>query len=425
MNAIAESGAANTVGSDAMDSKTRHLTLDALRGFGVMGILAMNITAFSMPFMAYFNPTIYGGASGIDLASWFFSFVLVDGKMRGLFSLLFGASMMLIISRAADKGESPAKVHYSRMFWLALFGLCHFFFIWLGDILFLYASVGSIAFAFRKWDAKQLLKWGLIIYIVGTLAYTALMSGMLFAQHMANEPGASAKTVQDYRAMIEPFSPAKAQEEIARYRGSYSQIVMHKVEKQALEPLMMAAQAFVETFPLMLIGMALLKSGFITGQADPGRYRSWARNGILVGGLLTALIAWVQYRSGFDPLLVFNAQIAWNGLPRLMMTLGYLSALILIIQRFSQSGFIIRVAAAGRAAFSNYLGTSIVMTTIFYGYGLGLYGHVGRATLWLFVIGAWIAMLFWSKPWLERFAYGPFEWLWRSVARMKLQPMRK
>jgi uncharacterized protein len=84
-----------------------------------------------------------------------------------------------------------------------------------------------------------------------------------------------------------------------------------------------------------------------------------------------------------------------------------------------------RVAAAGRAAFSNYLGTSIVMTTIFYGYGLGHFNEVGRAQLWLFVIGAWIAMLLWSKPWLDRFNYGPFEWLWRSLARWRLQPLKR
>ncbi|MFN2258969.1 MAG: DUF418 domain-containing protein, partial [Parasphingopyxis sp.] len=78
-----------------------------------------------------------------------------------------------------------------------------------------------------------------------------------------------------------------------------------------------------------------------------------------------------------------------------------------------------------RAAFTNYLGTSIVMTTIFYGYGLGLYGEVGRIELYLFVLGAWALMLLWSKPWLDRFRFGPLEWLWRSLARMELQPMRK
>ena len=84
-----------------------------------------------------------------------------------------------------------------------------------------------------------------------------------------------------------------------------------------------------------------------------------------------------------------------------------------------------RVAAAGRMAFSNYLGTSIAMTTIFYGYGLGLFGDVGRWALYLVCIGMWAVMLLWSKPWLDRFRYGPLEWLWRSLARGKLQPMRQ
>lgn len=84
-----------------------------------------------------------------------------------------------------------------------------------------------------------------------------------------------------------------------------------------------------------------------------------------------------------------------------------------------------RVAAAGRAAFTNYLGTSIIMTFLFYGYGLGLFGEVSRAACYLFVIGAWALMLLWSKPWLDRFAYGPMEWLWRSLARGQLQPISR
>jgi uncharacterized protein len=108
-----------------------------------------------------------------------------------------------------------------------------------------------------------------------------------------------------------------------------------------------------------------------------------------------------------------------------MLTIAYAALLILLIRRFAAHHLIERVAAAGRAAFTNYLATSIVMTTIFYGYGLGLYGHVSRPQLWFFVIGAWVVMLLWSQPWLQRFHYGPLEWLWRSLARWKFQPMQK
>jgi uncharacterized protein len=108
-----------------------------------------------------------------------------------------------------------------------------------------------------------------------------------------------------------------------------------------------------------------------------------------------------------------------------MMTIAYAALLVLLIQRARSSGWVGRVAATGRAAFSNYLGTSIVMTTLFYGYGVGLFGDVGRWPLYLVCIGAWGLMLLWSKPWLDRFHYGPLEWLWRSLARGSAQPMRR
>src|SRR5690606_9717683 len=138
-------------------ASARYLELDGLRGFAVMGILAMNIVTFGMPEMAYISPEIFGGAEPGDLAAWLAAFVLFDGKMRGLFSLLFGASMMLTIARTEQSGADPAKVHYSRMGWLAVFGLAHFYFVWWGDILFLYAVSGAIAFLFRDKEPRNLI----------------------------------------------------------------------------------------------------------------------------------------------------------------------------------------------------------------------------------------------------------------------------
>src|SRR3546814_11868070 len=107
------------------------------------------------------------------------------------------------------------------------------------------------------------------------------------------------------------------------------------------------------------------------------------------------------------------------------MTVGWAALSMLLIRTRASASVRVRLAAAGRMAFTNYLTTSIVMTSIFYGYGLGLFGSVGRAALYLFCLGMWAAMLLWSKPWLDRFHYGPFEWLWRSLARAQRQPMRR
>ncbi|NJM51736.1 MAG: hypothetical protein HC843_13435 [Sphingomonadales bacterium] len=131
------------------DSLERYDSLDFLRGCAVMGILAMNITAFAMPETAYINPAAYGGADSGNIAAWLFGFLFFDGKMRGLFSLLFGASMMVIIIRATNRGEDAGKGHFTRMLWLVLFGLAHFFLIWWGDILFRYAATGAAAYLFH------------------------------------------------------------------------------------------------------------------------------------------------------------------------------------------------------------------------------------------------------------------------------------
>jgi uncharacterized protein len=407
------------------DHSVRHLSLDALRGFAVMGILAMNIAAFNMPFMAYLSPAVYGGDTGVDLLSWFVSYIIFDGKMRGLFSLLFGASMMLIAERAEAKGESPVKVHYARMFWLALFGLAHFFFIWFGDILFLYASVGCIAFLFRKWQPRRLIKWALIFFSLGFLLFSAATGGMLYRQYQASQPDATAKQIKDYEKIIknDDFTSVGTNKEIALYRSGYAKIVSHKLRKEWSEPFAGILQSIFETLPLMMIGMALLKNGFLLGQLDRQRYRTWALYGIGGGAVFGAIAVYGQYASGFNPVMVINTQMSWMAFPRLLMTMGYAAGLILLVQRLAGTGFLARVVATGQAAFTNYLGTSIIMTTLFYGYGLGLYGSVGRAQLWFFVFGAWALMLLWSKPWLERYRYGPLEWLWRSLARMKLQPL--
>ena len=132
-----------------------------------MGILAMNIAAFALPFAAYSNPVAGGPVSGIDLGTWFFNFVLIDSKMRGLFSMLFGASTLLVIESAASGNRSAAGAHYSRMIWLGIFGLLHFYLIWFGDILFLYAMCGLLLFAFRNLSVKALTIWAIAFFVVG------------------------------------------------------------------------------------------------------------------------------------------------------------------------------------------------------------------------------------------------------------------
>jgi uncharacterized protein len=403
----------------------RIISLDALRGFAVMGILAMNIIAFAMPEWAYISPKAYGGDTVADHASWFFSFVFIDGKMRGLFSLLFGASMILIIERAEANGESAAKVHYTRMFWLAIFGLLHYFFIWFGDILFLYAAIGSIAFLCRKWLPNMLIKWALILYGLGCAHFILQLGGLQYLQMMASIPGADPVTIKQFQDIInDPDFNLDSVKELALHRGPYGALVVSRFADW-VSPFIGIAQSLPETLPLMMIGMAMKKNGFLAGDWTRAEYARWAERLLIPGLALNALAGISILISGYNLVDTLAAFLAWSSIPRLMVTIGYTALLIIIVQRFAGSCFISRVSAAGQAAFTNYLGTSIVMTTLFYGYGLGLFGYVSRIQLWPFVLGAWAVMLLWPKPWLKRFRYGPLEWLWRSLARGSLQQMRR
>lgn len=400
-------------------------TLDIVRGIAVMGILAMNIIAFAMPQPAYQNPAAYGGSEGLDLAVWWFNFVLVDGKMRGLFSLLFGASLLLVIERAAAKGESPASVHYRRMAWLFVFGLLHFFFIWWGDILYQYALIGSIAFLFRGKTVKSLVKWA-----VGFLIVQALLMGLLSLSYLTigaqvAAPGASPELVAQWGEMTKgfgPLPPAALAEDLSTYGGDYAGIFAHRAGEFRF---MIFGFFFfaLETLAYMLIGMAALKSGFLTGAWEKRRYLRWMVVGYAISVPLYMLLAFWLAGSNFNIATVAAANMGATVPIRPVMIIAH-AALIILLTR--QGGALVdRIAAAGRAAFTNYLGTSIIVSSLFYGYGGGLYGELSRAECYLVVIGMWAVMLLWSKPWLDRYRYGPFEWLWRSLARWQRQPMRK
>lgn len=405
----------------------RYESLDAIRGVAVMGILAMNIVAFALPFAAYSNPVAGGPVSGLDLGTWFFNFVLIDSKMRGLFSMLFGASTLLVIESAASSNRSAAGAHYARMVWLAIFGLIHFYLIWFGDILFLYAMCGLLLFAFRGLSVKALTIWAVAFLIVGIgffafgWAAMALTEAGRMPAEMATEMNAG---LADMNAEMGPGAASYARE-MAIYLGDYASIVAHRTGDMLTEPLTMLLMFLWETMGLMLIGMALFKSRMLTGEWEPARYRKWALRCFLIGIPPLVALALYQERSGFSAVSTFGASLALSAPFDIVITIGWAALIMWLIKVKANDAIHARLAATGRMAFTNYLTTSIVMTTIFYGYGLGLFGSIGRTALYLFCFGMWAAMLLWSKPWLDRFHYGPLEWLWRSLSRWQLQPMRK
>jgi uncharacterized protein len=403
----------------------RILTLDAVRGFAVCGILVMNIVSMGMPGYAYVDPNYYGGAHGADLAAWALAYIFADGKMRGLFTMLFGASLLLITDAAEDRGSSPARIHYARIFWLFVFGMLHAWFVWYGDILVEYAICGAIAFIGRKWQPSALIFAALCLIAFDAAHSLIQWHDMNVLRSLAGGPNPPADAVREWHKVLAQTVPSQAVigEELRLYHGSIADAFAARVPMTTMFQTVFLPSFMPGTLGFIFLGMALYRLGFWTSRWPKQAYR-WiiASGGVAVLLYLPLTRAIVAYK--FDPAFLPLAD-ALTLLLRPFLALAYASALILMMEARIANWLTSRLAAAGRMAFSNYLGTSLVMTTIFYGYGFGLFGELHRAQLYLLVLGQWVLILGWSQPWLRHFRYGPFEYVWRSLSRGHLVSFRQ
>jgi uncharacterized protein len=409
--------------SQNITNDTRYQSIDAVRGFAVLGILLMNIVGMGMPAFAYIDPTYYGGSHGADLWTWAINNVLTDGKMRGLFTILFGASTVLIAQRAEDGKPGPLETHYRRMFWLFVFGMVHAYLFWWGDILVCYALAGLFIFPVRKLDPKVLIALGATV-LVALLAYNAIQDAHIVALHAAAiAPGASAAAIQAWKeASVTVVLPQELKaQQIAGFGGGFVDALKSRAQMALFLQLMLNPTDYMpEAVGNMLVGMGLFRLGYFTLGWSTRAYLALIAFGYLVAAPITAWLAYDMWKSGFDP-VVLHQLGDYQQATRPFIALAHGSVLLLIIRAGALTGLIDRLSAAGRMAFSNYLMTSIITTFVFCGFGFGLYGKLSRFELLYVVVGVWAFMLIWSKPWMARFHYGPFEWMWRSLVRWKPQ----
>jgi uncharacterized protein len=396
---------------DSRPTTDRLIALDFGRGVAILGILLLNIVGFAWPEIVYVSPRAPTGPVGpADDWTYLAILILADGKFRGLFSLLFGASRLLFVARAEAAGGDGDALQRRRLAWLALFGLAHFFLLWWGDILFLYAVCGFFALSLRHWAPRELTRLALAIYAAGVLAMGALTAAPLLSGGAAG---------------VEANYAAEARAEIPVRLGSWPDQVAHALTADWTDPLTTVAISWFETVPLMLIGMALFKAGLFADAWDEARLRRWAWRGIAAGLALTLPLAGWLWREQFSLALTLFVWLGPAAIGRLASVIGYAALAVWLARRFAGSALGQRVVACGRMAFSNYIGTSLVMTFVFHGWGLGLYARYGRFELLGFVVLGWALMLAWSKPWLARFRYGPLEWAWRALTYRTVAPFRR
>lgn len=409
-----------------MSAAERLETIDAIRGFAVCGILIMNIVSMGMPAYAYVDPNYYGGASGADLFAWAAAYIVADGKMRALFTMLFGASMAIIADRAEDGTPGPVTIHYRRMAWLFAIGMIHAWLFWYGDILVEYAIAGAFAFIAWRWPKGALL-YAIAVLLLATIAQDLMSWHDLSAlKAAASAPNASVIVKADWGQVLAFATPAPAKlaHEIALYRGGFGDVFAARMPMTMFFQSELLPSALSDTLAFALLGLWLYRVGFLGGTAPVWIYRALAGIGFIVVMPLYGAVAGLILAHRFDPAFLPLADLL-SLLLRPWLALAYASAIILMIRANRFRPLVARLAAAGRMALSNYLGTTLVATTLFYGYGFGLYGALDRAELYMAVVAIWALILLWSKPWLDLFAYGPMEWLWRSLVRWQCQPMRR
>jgi uncharacterized protein len=400
--------------AEPVNEKERIISIDVLRGFALLGILPMNIQYFSMIAAAYMNPTTYGDLRGANLWVWLACHVLADEKFMAIFSMLFGAGILLMTGRAEAAGKRPARLHYRRMGWLILFGLAHAYLLWSGDILFSYGMCGLAVYPCRKWNPRKLIIAGILTMAVAPAILTA--EG-LWSRHW------SPKQVQAASEDIWAPTPAMVAKEVAAYRGSWTrQMRFRAADSAQMESVYFVLFTFWRAGGLMLIGMALFKLGAFRARMRRPDYWAMIFAGACVGIPITLYGTWRDFTGGWEFRHSFFFGLQFNYGASLLVCLGWIGAVMLMCQSARLAAMTNRLAAVGRMAFTNYILQTLICTTLFYGHGFGFFGKVERVGQLAIVLMIWGLQLILSPIWLRHFLYGPLEWLWRSLTYWSREP---
>jgi uncharacterized protein len=419
----------------------RIFALDTIRGCAVLGILLMNILGMGLTGPAYELPTAeVGGNTGANLWTWIAEMFYFEGTMRGLFTLLFGAGAVLYTSRLerAGVGLRVADLYLRRNIWLAVFGLFNaWILLWFGDILFFYGLTALLLFVFRNLPVRGLVLWAALFLCVQPLAgardYFALKDAQAAAPALLKLEKAGAKLTDAQTAQLEryheytdPPDKAKIAKAMHRMNTSYGTAAGRARERAwRMETTFFPKTGLWEVLGMMLLGMALFKSGALTLGWSTRAYVTMLVAGYGIGLTVNTFEILHVLRNDFAPLAALLPWTLTYDLGRIPTTFGHVALAMLVVRSGMFRGLLERLAATGRMALTNYLMQSVIALFLFTGLGLGLFGKLQRYELYYVVAAVWAVELLWSPWWLARFHYGPMEWLWRTLTRWELQPMRR
>ncbi|MSU51072.1 MAG: DUF418 domain-containing protein [Opitutus sp.] len=418
--------------------KSRFLgqALDTLRGFALLGILLMNIVGFGLYSRAYNNPTAAGGATGANLLIWAILHVLAEGKMRCLFSLVFGASMVIFTSRLEGRPDA-GDLYYRRTLWLLLFGIVHAYLLWQGDILYPYALCALALYPFRRMRPRTLILLGAsgLVFLCGF----NIVKGFLRMDSREKGQAAIAKAERkevltddekeakdDWEKLLTKRNPDAAAllKDAEPWHGGFVSVV--KARGKLVNDWNSSPYYYPGNFDIwgmMLLGMGLFKFGVLGARKSLGFYAWFAVIGYAVGISINSYTAWLNIRANFDPVVQWFSYTVYD-VGRLSIAFGHLGLIMILCQKGWLRFLTDRLGAVGQMAFTNYIMTSVICAFLFTGYGFGLYGRLERYQLYYVVIAISIFQLIASPIWLRHFRFGPLEWCWRSLTYWKQPPFR-
>jgi len=388
--------------------------IDILRGMALFGILAANMRGFAGPAVAYFNPLLVWPGFADRVAQAFID-TFIQGKFITIFSFLFGLGFAVQLTRADQKGARFGGFFARRLAILALIGLVHGLYVWFGDILLGYALTGFLLFFFKRRKDKTLVSWAVVLYFVPIML---MAMGVLAIELTGTEMKGPDTSPAEITRQVELFS-----------HGTYAEI-RPQIAKDAVANNWGFMPIFaMQLLALFLMGVLAWRRGVFTPTAASiPRYRRAMTIGFAIGitGNVTAVaIKWIAEPPMFPPnpvgLLIGVIQV-FSIVP---LSTGYVCAVIVLCQSPTWRRRLGVFAAVGRTALTNYLLQSVIGTLLFYGYGLGLFGTMGPAWLLVPTVVIFSGQVLLSNWWLERFRFGPVEWVWRSLTYGQLQPMKR
>lgn len=405
----------NHVGAP-VEAKQRHVILDALRGFALLGICLANYPEFSLYSFLEQNPREIFPTAAIDYITQWFLYIFIDGKFYTIFSLLFGIGFSIILENNQRRGANAILIFYRRMFFLLLIGFAHLILIWSGDILMLYAIVGMTLPLFLKCKDKTIFKWAIFFLAIPVVIdYICQFTGVYLSE----------KLVEWQWLLCDRFGIT--QENFAywlRDAKSY-QDVHHFLLMGAVERM----QEFVDgNRYFKVLGLFLI--GFLIGRnklfAEIGKYRKLLKNfsiiGIGVGLPLSALYAWSAMKGkpfGFGTHSLFYFISVY------LTSFGYVALFCHAYLSHSKSKFWGIMAFPGRMALTNYIGQSVCGVLIFYGIGLGIGADTGLIYAEIIAMTIFVLEIAFSSAWLQYFRFGPLEWIWRCLTYLKAIKLTK